>query len=74
MKAAFSTTFTMGDFSAEEARTFFFEYIIPSFPSYAAGASEAWGRVHKACGGNPGLLRKVAIEASMIEWDWDGGA
>lgn len=46
----FRRTYTMGDLSSGEARTFFFEYVLPSFPKAPSGASDAWERVYETCG------------------------
>ena len=69
IKAPFRLTYTMGNLSADEARTFFFDHVLPSFPRVAPGASEAWGRIYATCGGNPGLLRNCASRASALDWD-----
>jgi hypothetical protein len=59
----------MGDLSSEEARTFLFDHVLPSFPKAVPGASAAWERVYQVCGGNPGMLRNCAGEASVMGWD-----
>jgi len=65
----FRRTYTMGDLSSGEARTFFFEYVLPSFPKAPSDASDAWERVYEVCGGNPGMLRNVASLALGVGWN-----
>jgi hypothetical protein len=69
MKQPFRRTYTMGDLPSAEARTFFFEHVLPSFPKALPGASDAWERVYEVCGGNPGLLRNVAGLALAMSWN-----
>lgn len=59
----------MGNLSCSEARTFFFDHVLPAYPRVAPGASEAWDRVYAVCGGNPGALRKCAGRALTMDWD-----
>jgi hypothetical protein len=59
----------MGNLSFEEARTFLFDHVLPSYPLAVPGAIEAWKHVYEVCGGNPGMLRNCAGEASAFGWD-----
>ena len=58
----------MGNLAPDEARTFFLDHVLPSYPKVAPGAHEAWQRVYQVCGGNPGLLRSCAGQASAMDW------
>ncbi len=59
----------VGNLSREEARTYFFDYVLPSF-KLPPGANEAWERVYEVCGGNPGLLGTCAFEvAKFSSWE-----
>ena len=58
----------MGNLSSTEARSFFFDCVLPALPKVAPGASEAWDRVCEVCGGNPGALRNCASRASVMDW------
>ena len=62
----------MGNLSREEARTYFFDYVLPNF-KHLPGANEAWERVYEVCGGNPGLLLKCA-GAAVGRNSWKLGA
>jgi hypothetical protein len=62
----------LGNLSREEARTYFFDYVLP-FRNHQPGASEAWERVYEVCGGNPGLLLKCAGKAAALS-SWELGA
>ena len=68
----FRSPCVVGNLACEEARTFFFNYVLPS-GVYPSGADEAWQRVYEVCGGNPGLLQKCAGEASAFN-SWEDGA
>lgn len=57
----------MGDLSREEARTFFFDYVLTS--EDVPSAKEAWDRVYEACGGNPGALLNCAGHALTMDWE-----
>ena len=60
--------FWMGNLSREEARTYFFDYVLPKF-KHLPGANEAWERVYEVCGGNPGLLKKCgSLAAGRRSW------
>ena len=65
--APFSNTYTIGNLSRDEARTFFFHHVLSS--KEAPGAIEAWDRVYEVCGGNPGALRNCATNALMMDWE-----
>ena len=58
----------MGNFSREEAATFFLEHVLLSYPGAAPGAREAWDRIYAVCGGNPGALRNCAGLALTMDW------
>ena len=72
IKAPFRSLFVIGDLAPDEAREFFFSVLLPS-NKHPDGASEAWGRVYKVCGGNPGLLLKCVGEAAAYN-SWELGA
>ena len=63
----------VGDLSLEEARTYFFNYILPFRKHAMRGENEAWERVYGVCGGNPGLLLKCVGEAVAFN-SWELGA
>ena len=64
--------FWMGNLSREEARTYFFDYVVP-YHMDLSGADEAWERVYEVCGGNPGLLSKCGGTAAGFG-SWNLGA
>ena len=64
--------FWMGNLSRDEARTFFFDYVLPHY-EHPPGEKEAWDRVYEVCGGNPGLLAKCA-GAAAARASWNLGA
>ena len=72
IKSPFRSSFVLGNLSREEARTYFFDYLLP-FRKHPCGASEAWERVYKVCGGNPGLLLKCTSKATALK-SWELGA
>ena len=63
MKEEFRDTLFLGNLSRDEAHSFFFQHVLPTF-SYAPDSRGAWDRVYEVCGGNPGLLRKCASSAA----------
>ncbi len=63
----------LGNLSREEARTYFFEHILPFRKHAPPGASEAWARVYDVCSGNPGLLQLCASKAAALG-SWELGA
>ncbi len=73
IKGPFRSSFVVGDLSREEARTYFFNYILPFCKHTPSDASEAWERVYEVCGGNPGLLLKCIGEAAAFD-SWELGA
>lgn len=62
----------LGNPSKEEAHTYFFQNLLPTYPLAAPGVEEAWDRVYEVCGGNPGLLRIVASNQAL-SMDWNNG-
>jgi hypothetical protein len=62
----------LGNLMREEARTYFFDYVLPSC-THPPGANGAWERVYNVCGGNPGLLLNCAGEAADFD-SWELGA
>ncbi len=72
IKSPFRDSFVLGNLTREEARTYFFDYVLP-FRMHPPGASEAWERVYEVCGGNPGELLKCAGNAAA-RGSWDKGA
>ena len=72
IKDPFRSSLVLGNLTREEARTYFFDYILP-FRKHPPGAEEAWERVYEVCGGNPGLLRKCAGEVARFS-SWELGA
>ncbi len=70
IKDPFRTSFVVGNLTGEEARTYFFDYVLPSACKLPPGANEAWERVYEVCGGNPGLLGTCAFEvAKFSSWE-----
>jgi hypothetical protein len=63
VKEEFRDTLFLGNLSRDEARSFFFQHVLPTF-SYAPDSRGAWDRIYEVCGGNPGLLRKCASSAA----------
>ena len=72
IKRPFRSSFVLGNLSREEARTCFFDYVLPSC-QLPPGANEAWERVYEVCGGNPGELGTCAFEVAMFN-SWELGA
>ena len=69
MKEEFRDTLFLGNLSRDEAHSFFFQHVLPTF-SYAPDSRGAWDRVYEVCGGNPGLLRKCASSAAAFgSWE-----
>ena len=56
----------------DEARKFFYDVLLPRC-DHPDGAGDAWERVYKVCGGNPGLLLKCVGEAAAYD-SWELGA
>ena len=73
IKGPFRSSRVLGNLSREEARTYFFEHILPFRKHAPSSASEAWERVYDVCGGNPGLLQLCASEAAALR-SWEHGA
>jgi hypothetical protein len=73
IKGPFRTSCVLGNLSREEARTYFFEHILPFRKHAPSSASEAWERVYDVCGGNPGLLQLCVSEAAALR-SWEHGA
>ena len=68
IKRPFRDTFVVGNLTREEARTYFFDYVV-QFRKLPPGANEAWERVYEVCGGNPGLLLNCALKvAKFSSW------
>jgi len=63
----------LGNLSCEEARTYFFDYVLPFRKHAPSSASEAWERIYRTCGGNPGLLQLCASKAAALR-SWELGA
>ena len=72
IKRPFRSSFVVGNLAREEARTYFFDFVMP-FHSLPAGATEAWERVYEVCGGNPGDLGTCALEVAKFS-SWELGA
>ena len=69
VKEEFRDTLFLGNLSRDEAHSFFFQHVLPTF-SYAPDSRGAWDRVYEVCGGNPGLLRKCASSAAAFgSWE-----
>ena len=62
----------LGNLSHEDARTYFFDYVLP-FRKHPPGETEAWKRVYDVCGGNPGVLQLCASKAAALR-SWELGA
>jgi hypothetical protein len=62
----------VGNLTREEARTYFFDYVLPSC-KLPPCANEAWGRVYEVCGGNPKELGTCAFEVAKFS-SWKLGA
>ncbi len=73
IKGPFRSSFVVGNLSREEARTYFFEHILPFRKHAPRGESEAWERVYDVCGGNPGVLQLCASKAAALR-SWELGA
>ena len=72
IKGPFRSSCVLGNLSREEARTYFFVYVLP-FRKHPPGETEAWERVYDVCGGNPGLLQLCASKAAALR-SWELGA
>jgi hypothetical protein len=72
IKRSFCSSFMVGNLTREEARTYFFDYVLP-FRELPPGANEKWERVYDVCGGNPGDLRNCALEVAKFR-SWELGA
>lgn len=72
IKHQFRSSFVVGNLTGEEARAYFFDYVLPSC-KVPPGAAEAWERVYEVCGGNPGLLGVCAFEVTKYS-SWELGA
>ena len=72
IKGPFRDIFVVGNLTREEARTYFFDYVMP-FHEHPPGANEAWERVYEVCGGNPGLLGSCALKVAKFS-SWELGA
>jgi hypothetical protein len=72
IKGPFRSSCVLGNLSREEARTYFFDYVLP-FRKHPPGETEAWERVYDVCGGNPGLLQLCASKAAALR-SWELGA
>jgi hypothetical protein len=69
IKRPFRSSFVVGNLTREEARSYFFDYVV-QFRKLPPGASEAWERVYEVCGGNPGDLRSCALEVAKLgSWE-----
>jgi hypothetical protein len=69
VKEEFRDTLFLGNLSRDEAHSFFFQHVLPTF-SHAPDSRGAWNRVYEVCGGNPGLLRKCASSAAAFgSWE-----
>lgn len=64
--------FVVGDLTHDEAHTYFFNHMLP-LRKHLPDAEHAWKRVFEVCGGNPGLLKKCALEATKSGC-WESGA
>jgi hypothetical protein len=73
IKGPFRTPCVLGNLSREEARTYFFDYVLPFRKHAPSSASEMWERVYDVCGGNPGLLQLCASKAAALR-SWELGA
>ena len=71
IKAPNRSSCVVGNLEAEEAKRFFFDYVLCS-DQYPEDADKAWERVFEVCGGNPGLLLKCAGEANAFD-SWEQG-
>lgn len=64
--------FVVGDLTHDEAHTYFFDHVLP-LRKQLPDAKQAWKRVFEVCGGNPGLLKKCALEVTK-SGSWESGA
>ncbi len=72
IKGPFRSSCVLGNLLREEARSYFFNYVLP-FRKHPDGASEAWERVYDVCGGNSGVLQLCASKAAALR-SWELGA
>lgn len=72
IKSTFRSSFVVGNLVREEARTYFFDYVLP-FRKHRTLDEQTWARVYEVCGGNPGLLQNCANEATA-RGSWAKGA
>ncbi len=73
IKGPFRSSCVLGNLSREEARTYFFDYVLPFRKHAPSSASEIWERVYDVCGGNPGLLQLCTSKAAALR-SWELGA